>query len=264
MSSNYDFEVHAYGCDIQVATDSLETLAMLNRYILPSLPRSAGMVDWPDIHLRVDRAADRFQLQANNAHIASADQASDLVTSLVQILDDAVIERLTTLRALHAGVVQWKGRALLLPGMSHAGKSSLVAELLRRGAIYFSDEYALVDARGCVHPYPRPLLLRNGHPEQHPMLADECDAPIGDAPARVGWIMALQYTPECSFRITPVTQSEAVLTLLKNTPHVLPESPGLVDAFQRTVSEAACYTGCRGEAADAADEILRMIDGASA
>ena len=48
-----------------------------------------------------------------------------------------MIERLTTLRALHAGAVVWNQRALLLPGATHAGKSSLVAELLRRGATYF-------------------------------------------------------------------------------------------------------------------------------
>ena len=49
---------------------------------------------------------------------------------------------------VHAGVVAWKGRALLLPGSSGSGKSSLVAELVRAGATYYSDEYAVLDERG--------------------------------------------------------------------------------------------------------------------
>ncbi len=41
-----------------------------------------------------------------------------------------------------------------------AGKSTLVAELVRAGAEYYSDEYAVLDSAGGVHPYPRPLSVR--------------------------------------------------------------------------------------------------------
>jgi hypothetical protein len=34
-----------------------------------------------------------------------------------------------------------------LPGPTGSGKSTLVAELLRHGASYFSDEHAFIDAR---------------------------------------------------------------------------------------------------------------------
>ena len=62
---------------------------------------------------------------------------------------------------VHAGVVGWKGRALVLPGTSFAGKTTLVAELVRAGATYYSDEYAVVDEQGRVHPYPRDLQMRD-------------------------------------------------------------------------------------------------------
>jgi hypothetical protein len=148
---------------------------------------------------------------------------------------------------------------LLLPGATHAGKSSLVAELLRRGATYFSDEYALIDPQGRVHPYPRPLLLRNGCPEQFPVLAGECNAPVGDAPAPVGWILSLDYQPARTWAIEAVPQSEGLLTLLRNTPHVLADLPDIVGSFQRAVAGATCYTGRRTEAKDAADEIFRLV-----
>ena len=61
---------------------------------------------------------------------------------------------------MHAGVVGWKGWALVLPGKSGAGKTTLVAELIRAGATYYSDEYAVLDERGRVHPYARPLAVR--------------------------------------------------------------------------------------------------------
>ena len=61
---------------------------------------------------------------------------------------------------MHAGVVGWNGRALLLPGRTLSGKTTLVAELLRAGATYYSDELAVLDARGRVHPFPKPLAIR--------------------------------------------------------------------------------------------------------
>ena len=54
---------------------------------------------------------------------------------------------------VHAGVVGWKGQAIVIPGRSYSGKSTLVAELVRAGATYYSDEYAVLDARGRVHPF---------------------------------------------------------------------------------------------------------------
>jgi hypothetical protein len=56
---------------------------------------------------------------------------------------------------VHAGVVAWRGQAIVIPGATQSGKTSLVAALVRAGAEYFSDEYAVFDARGRVHPLPR-------------------------------------------------------------------------------------------------------------
>src|SRR6267143_94986 len=60
---------------------------------------------------------------------------------------------------VHAGVVGWKGRAIVVPGRSFSGKTSLVAELVRAGETYYSDEYAVFDSRGRVHPFPKPLEI---------------------------------------------------------------------------------------------------------
>ena len=60
----------------------------------------------------------------------------------------------------HAGVVAHEGKALMVPARSMCGKSSLVKALLRAGAEYFSDEFAVLDTEGRVHPYPRRLSIR--------------------------------------------------------------------------------------------------------
>lgn len=259
MSSTQSFGVRAYGCNIRVQTSCLDAYEVLQRFILPSLPRIESAEERCDVFVRVDRAEDKLLLRVDDVLMATADCAVSLVPALIRVLDDAVIQRLNSVRAVHAGTVLLGKRALLLPGSTHAGKSSLVAELLRRGATYFSDEYALIDSEGWVHPYPRPLLLRNGSPEQFPVLAGEFNAPVGRVPAPVGWIIAVRYAPGSRWSVAKIPQGEAVLTLLQNTPHVLAESPDLVGVFQRAVASATCYMGLRPEADQAAEEILRLV-----
>ena len=58
---------------------------------------------------------------------------------------------------VHAGVVGWKNQAVVIPGMSFSGKTTLVTKLIQAGAKYYSDEYAVIDEHGLVHPFPRPL-----------------------------------------------------------------------------------------------------------
>jgi hypothetical protein len=260
MASLYHFELRVFNCSIRVETACVETHALLQRYIFPSLPRTANAVGKPDISIRVILVADQLQLLADEVVVASANEAIHLVPDLIRTLDDAIVPRLTTARAVHAGAVLWHEHALLLPGRTHAGKSSLVTELLRRGATYLSDEYAVIDSEGLVHPYPRALLVRNGRPEQVPMLPAECNAPVGEAPSPVGWILSLQYLPGSTWDVRVVTQSEALLILLRNTPHIMTESPGMVQVFERAVRAATCYVGHRSEAADAVDHIMRMIN----
>ena len=71
---------------------------------------------------------------------------------------------------IHAGVVAHHGRALVLPGRTHAGKSTLVARLVTSGATYYSDEYAVLDEQGRVLPYPRAMSLRR--PQRAPRPVD--------------------------------------------------------------------------------------------
>lgn len=253
------FDVRAFGCHFRVILCP-DARADIERFVYPTLPRSREGSDSPTVSIRVDRVDKAFQLSVDGAVVAAAPEPLGLVVDLVRVLDETVIQHQSALYAVHAGAVEWKGRALILPGGTHSGKSTLVAELLRQGATYFSDEYALIDAEGFAHPYPRPLLVRRGSPQQFPMLADECNSRTGSAPAPVGLIFAVVYDPAGGWKMTPLPQSLAFVCLLENTPHVLAESPAIMAAFERAVAGAHCYAGTRAGAQEAATQILQLAD----
>lgn len=63
---------------------------------------------------------------------------------------------------IHAAVLERQGHALVLPGITGAGKSTLCAALAYRGWRFFSDEFALIQpVDGQITPWPRPISLKN-------------------------------------------------------------------------------------------------------
>jgi hypothetical protein len=255
---SYVFGIQAFDLLIRIESPNPEIHDALNRYLFPPLQRNQTPTN-PDINLRIERAPNEIRVLVNQEFIASAVSLDDATLATVKALDDAVVHRLKTLHAVHAGAVLLDDKALLLPGSTHAGKSSLVAELLRRGAIHFSDEYALIDADGCVRSYPRPLLLRNGRPQQSLVLPEELNSRFASQSAPVGWLVAIDYSPAAEWDVQAISQSEAIMLLLRNTPHEMAKSPTMLDYFQSAVEQAACYKGRRGDVGESADRLVELI-----
>src|SRR5215472_11774288 len=89
----------------------------------------------------------------NLSRFARTRTFADLLDQFESHLQLTVAEYAPRRVFVHAGVVAWKEQVIMIPGASFSGKSSLVAEFLRAGATYYSDEYAVIDAHGRVHPY---------------------------------------------------------------------------------------------------------------
>ena len=90
---------------------------------------------------------------------AAADVAVELLDAKVRL---HIAQHAPGWTFVHAGTVAVDGYAIVLPGSSFTGKTTLVRALIEQGADYLSDEYAVFDATGLVHPYPKPLSIRPG------------------------------------------------------------------------------------------------------
>ena len=255
------FGIKAFDFVIRVDCDSSELRDKLERYLLPPLPRCDGSFTEPDVEIWVRTGAGSFDIVIDGEEASSANSLDDAVLETVKALDEALVRKFKALRAVHAGAVVIEGKALLIPGSTHAGKSALVAELLRRGARLLSDEYALIDEHGRAHAYPRPLLVRNGSVKQSPALPEELGSSYATGAISVAWIFAVGYDPDGRWELSKLSQGETVMLLLKNTPHEMANAPGMVDSFVRVAANAVCYAGRRGDATDAADHILALISG---
>lgn len=161
---------------------------------------------------------------------------------------------------VHAGVVRWHGRTIVLPGRSRAGKSRLVEALVRAGATYYSDEFAVLDRRGHVHAFPKPLSLRRDD-GSGPMVV-----PVEDLGGRRGSLAAppaliafLEYRPSGRWRPRRLSGGAAILELLGHTVPARLRPEICLEALANAVADASVLRSARGEA----DEVLSAIEKAA-
>ncbi len=232
-------------------------VAEIDRLLAPWCPRtSRDAVPHLDFSFADAAQPGHVQVRLGGKLIATSEAMPYLFTVIQQAVDEAFVDQLTPQAAIHAGVVAFANRAIILPGPSGTGKTSLVEELVRQGAEYCSDEYAIVDSAGFVYPYPRPLMIRDDTGEQYPTLPA---GTVRACPAPAGLILFLAFEQGQPFETTPLSCSEALLRLLQNTPHVLAQSPHILAPLRAACDSAGVLRhGRRGDKTEAAGVILQL------
>ena len=163
---------------------------------------------------------------------------------------------------VHAGVVGWKGKAIVIPGRSFTGKSTLVAEFIRAGATYYSDEYAVFDSRGRVHPFSKPLQLRqNGNQTQTTINISEIGGHSGTKPLSVGMVLMTQFKDGARWRPRKLTPGRGVLQLLFNTVSARRNPQKALETLERVTAQAEVLKGVRGHATEIVPAVLARLEG---
>src|SRR2546422_9759690 len=122
-------------------------------------------------------------LYADSTRIARDAALNRVLATLETDLHRYTAEATSDMTFLHAGVVGWQGSAIVFPGRSLSGKTTLVREMLRLDATNYSDEFAVVYSSGLVHPFARPLGIREDFfPAQTNYTAENLGASTGVKP----------------------------------------------------------------------------------
>ncbi len=162
---------------------------------------------------------------------------------------------------VHAGVVGWKGKAIVIPGRSYSGKSTLVAALVRAGATYYSDEYAVLDSRGLVHPFAKPLEIREeGQFKQARVTVGELGGKAGTKPLPVGLVLMTGYKPGATWRPRKLSPGKGVLEMLFNTVSARRSPEKAFSTLREVTRQAEVLKGMRGDTTAVVDALLKRMD----
>ena len=200
-------------------------------------------------------------LYAGAGRLARSTNLDEVLDGLEADLRLYVAEWARTKLFVHAGVVAWQGRAIVLPGPSYSGKSTLVEALVRAGATYYSDEYAVFDARGRVWPYQVPLSLRGQSGAAPQKLHVETPIPSRRVkPLAVGLIAVATYKPSAHWTPRALPPGQAVLSLLANTVAARRIPEKVLTRLAHIVQGVGVVRGSRGEADETARSLLAAVE----
>ncbi|MDQ3698122.1 MAG: hypothetical protein M3373_08880 [Gemmatimonadota bacterium] len=184
----------------------------------------------------------------------NADECLDALDTDIRLY---VAERARSYLCIHAGVVGWKGNAIVIAGRSRSGKTTLVRALLDAGATYYSDDCAFIDDRGFVHPFATPLSIRDeSSAQQRKVRPDELGATTGTEPLQLGLVTLASYRKGAVWRSRKLSPGRAAIALIRNSASVRVHPRLALDRLQRIVVNVRVLTGVYGDTADICREIL--------
>lgn len=142
--------------------------------------------------------------------------------------------------ALHGGAVGWHGRAFIFPAQRLTGTTRLIQELVRQGAVHYSDGLILLDDSLQV-------LAFQGDPLADPQLP----------PLPVGSVVRVPFTGQPSLELVTETTGQAALNMMSRAFIRGEDGPAqALSAISSLTTQAHCLGGTRGEAAACAQALL--------
>ena len=173
---------------------------------------------------------------------------------------------------VHAAAAVVAGRAVVLPGPMGAGKSTLVAGLVRRGLPYLTDEVVAIDPDShTVRPYPRPCSLGVLPPALDSVSWSPSDAGArylgasGFVPALrlgtlapegvpVGSVVLPRYDPSSSTAIRRLDATDALVGVASHTFAL--DVPGTLASLAAVLDGVPCYELVSGDLDEAVAAVL--------
>ena len=257
----------SYGVRIGVRSNAPQLLASLGEHLPSGWEQASSPVVDRIYSILVGETGPSAKLKAfSRVYVDSVqlERSRDLEDVLERFQSDLrifVAEHAKDRVFVHAGVVGWNGKAIVIPGRSYSGKSTLVAALVRAGATYYSDEYAVFDSRGRVHPFAKPLELRDeGEYTQTKVTVAELGGHSGTKPLPVGLVLLTRFKSGSHWRPKRLTSGKGVLELLANTVSARRNPARAFTTLQMVTAKADVLKGVRGDVSEVVSALLAKAD----
>ena len=203
----------------------------------------------------------RHALDVDEARVVEGAKASRVLDYLIQHVNRAAIRSGDDRVLVHAAAAELDGVGVLLPADMEAGKTTLVAGLVKAGFGYLTDEAAVIDPESLqLHPYPKPLSIDPGSwsvladlaprvdsstrpyfEEQWQVPATRISPTAISGRADAALVIFPRYTSGVETRVEPVSKSQAMLILLEQTFRFHSAGRRNLEVLARFLEGVRCY-----------------------
>ena len=136
---------------------------------------------------------------------------------------------------LSSGLIEWKGRGVLLVSPARSGRTSLLQALAQHGARALSDELCPIDEQGRVHTASRSPL------------------PLAGA-------LLTRYHPASSTRLRRIPPAQTCVELFKCCLGARQQPQRILQHLARVAPQIPCWKGTRGPTEGGIEAVLSGLD----
>jgi hypothetical protein len=259
FSQGPEIAFEAYGVALGIATSRADVLEEMHQYLPPG---------WtPCDPAQVERQFEIFEEPDHSFTLAwdGRRQSVGLNQEISVLLLETELRLYIARKSpvgifVHAGVVEYGGKAIVLPGLSFSGKTRLVAALVRAGATYYSDEFAVLDPEGLVHPYPKPLSIRDDKQIQTDIPVESFGGTAGEAAAPAGLVAITTFKPGAEWNPQRLSPGQGAMAMLANTVPARERPEESLSAVKNAVANAVVLESERGEAEPLVPVLLAELE----
>jgi hypothetical protein len=223
--------------------------------------------------LTLTAVAAGYEVHLDATRLLATPAKSIAFQALVWHANRQAIDHSTGSVLVHASAAARAGTALVMPGPMGAGKSTLVAALVRAGLDYLTDEVVAIDpGSGLVRPYPKYLSL-DGDPSgaapadvrdflgDSTLLAPDALRPGAAArePARPRFVVTPRYEPGATATLAPLRPAAALAALAQHSFHLETDPARTLDVLAAVVEESACFELVSGDVPGATRLLLGLV-----
>lgn len=257
----FDFE--SYGVFIRIDSNQQEMVDAAEVVVRDSMLNDIRLVKRKefDIVFRLDRnqRGQRLIIQ-NGEEISRGGIKRKFFKFFDSIIRVAIAEHAVDRVFLHAGVVGWKGKAIVVPADSFKGKSTLITELVRAGATYYSDEFAIFDRQARVYPFARRIGRRTEDFKTYELRAEDLGGDIGIEPLPVGLVLITEYKEGAKWSPKILSSGQGVLEMIPFTLCLRQRPDFSLGVLNNIASNAIIASSLRGTAEKFAKTLLNFVD----
>jgi hypothetical protein len=154
-------EVHFAGSALAIECQG-ERAARIIDYLYRDIPEQGLVSPHISYHLEPGSQEGSFDLLVDGQLVRRSQPEEEIAAYLLDRTCFHLADRSQGGLVVHAAGLAWRGRGLLMPGVSGNGKSTLSAWLVRRGFDYLTDELIFIpEDADEFHGLTRPLNLKN-------------------------------------------------------------------------------------------------------
>lgn len=251
----------SFGVKIGLIASSSQILNDM-KAVVDYLPLNPSEISYEDaeFHFSIDFFDGQYKFEKDEEEICVSSDKIHIFKFLENKLRITVAEFAVSNVFIHAGAVSINNKGIIFPAKSFQGKSTLTAELVKKGATYYSDDYTILDENAYLNPFAKNLSMRGitGEYNQVDLPVEHFGGIKGIDSVEIKLVVLTEY--EKGFKWSPeiLSPGNAIMELLPHTIPIRFNPKFTLEVLHKLVNRAIITKSKRGDFEEFIPQLLEF------